>query len=70
MVWLNGVNQPGLLLAWVRTGPAAPWQAVVTWIKATGEATRYERLTPIVSAAGLRSMEAPSAYYSPTSAVT
>jgi hypothetical protein len=63
MVWLNGVNQPGLLLAWIRTAQSPQWQAIVTWIKTTGsETTRYQRLTPIVAATGLRSMEDPQAY--------
>jgi hypothetical protein len=30
MVWLNGVNQPELLLAWVRAGQSPQWQAIVT----------------------------------------
>jgi hypothetical protein len=39
MVWLNGVNQPGLLLAWVRAGQSPQWQAIATWIKVTGSET-------------------------------
>jgi hypothetical protein len=63
MVWLNGVNQPGLLLVWIRAGQSPQWQAIVTWIRVTGSGNvRYERLTPIVAAAGLRSMEDPQAY--------
>lgn len=61
-----GAEQPGLLLAWVRferSGEWAEWQAIVSWIRSTGvNETKYQRITPIIRAAGLRPMEQREAY--------
>jgi hypothetical protein len=60
MVLMRGVDQAGYLLAWLQAGDGS-WQAVVTWIRQTGE-DRRERKVVTVPGGSVQQLEPPAAY--------
>ena len=62
LVWLPGAQQPGYLLAWMRTESTGAWEAVVTWVRVRGEgsAATYQRM--VVTTSSARPLEDTGAY--------